>query len=128
LKGFLLSTPETARYFDASLLGEKNKVESQVTFGGKPLDNARHRKLTSFPGIRRCQTLTLDVVPILGRHLCVAAAAFGFLQKLFYASLVHAVLFEERFELASLLLSNKSLSGDSLKKRYSYRLNFVPRS
>ncbi len=51
LQGLLGSTPETARDFDACLLSEKNQVESQVTFGGKPLDDA-HRTLTSFPGIR----------------------------------------------------------------------------
>jgi len=48
---FVYCEPETARDFDACLLSEKNQVESQVTFGGKPLDDA-HRTLTSFPGIR----------------------------------------------------------------------------
>src|SRR5260370_486931 len=46
---FVYCEPETARDFDACLLSAKNQVESQVTFGGKPLDDA-HRTTNELSG------------------------------------------------------------------------------
>jgi len=34
---------ETLRHLDASVLGEPNELESQLTLGRGPFDNARHR-------------------------------------------------------------------------------------